>query len=67
MTMHKALNPRYDTDIVYVSRIEERIELASSEDCVDAALQVPKACTKKSKEKYMYGFIKSQIVDFVHV
>ena len=39
MTMHKALHPRKDVDRLYVSRKEERRELASFEDSVEASIQ----------------------------
>ena len=39
MTMHKALHPRDDVDILYVSRKEGGRGLASIEDSVDTSIQ----------------------------
>ena len=39
MTMHKALHPKDDVDILYVSRKEGGRRLASIEDSVDASKQ----------------------------
>ena len=39
MTMHKALHPRDDADILHVSRKEGGRGLASIEDSVDASIQ----------------------------
>ena len=50
MTMHKAVNPGDDIDIVYVPR-KERRELTSIEDCENATIQGFKEYTRISKEK----------------
>ena len=39
MAMHKALHPRDDVDILYVSRGEGGRRLASIEDRVDTSIQ----------------------------
>ena len=39
MTMHKALNPRYDIDRLYVSRKEGGRGLARFEDSVNASVR----------------------------
>ena len=39
MTMHKALHPRVDVDILYVLRKEGGRELASIEDSVESSIQ----------------------------
>ena len=39
ITIHKALHPRDGVDRLYVSRKEGGIELASTEDSVDALIQ----------------------------
>ena len=39
MTMHKALHPRDDVDILYISRKEGARRLASIEDTIDALIQ----------------------------
>ena len=50
MTIHKALHPRDDLGILFVSRKERGRWLISTEDCVDALIQV-KDNIKKSKER----------------
>ena len=50
MTVQKDLHPRDDVDRLYITKREEG-RLTSTEDCVDAAIQVLKKYTKKNKNK----------------
>ena len=50
-TMQKALHPRDDTDILYVSRRGGGKGLISIEDCIGLSIQGLKNDNKKSKEK----------------
>ena len=48
--MHKALYPRVDTNRLNVSRKEGVKEIASTEDCIDRAIQGFQEYTKKAKK-----------------
>ena len=48
MIIHKALHPRDDVDRLYVSKKRRRKKLASTEDSIDASIQLHKKAQMKT-------------------
>ena len=58
MTMHIALYPTYDVDILHDLRNERGRELPSSENCLDATILGLEESTRNSKERRGSGHLQ---------